>query len=256
MQFNTVNRNPSTHTAASFRPADPAATAARAIKADPPAAPTTTRAILLDAQDAALQNAAAEAAASFGLTLIEADVHAKADSRVPTVLLACVSEITTASQLRPGLPWPPLAAPVVAVASADSGLAVEAMRLGAYDFVAMPVSPEALRRTLRTAVEEGVRRHGYRKRIEEFSRQIKTLSDNERTVLNAVCNGKLNKQIAREMNVSVRTIEQRRRRVFDKMQVLSAVPLARRMAEVETLQQLCAAPASHRMDSTQQHGPL
>ena len=55
-------------------------------------------------------------------------------------------------------------------------------------------------------------------------------------MLGAVCDGKLNKQIAGEQGVSVRTVEQRRRRVFAKMGVDSAVPLADWMATVRTLE--------------------
>lgn len=71
---------------------------------------------------------------------------------------------------------------------------------------------------------------------DDFHRRRETLTDEEADVLRSVCAGKLNKQIAAEFKISIRTVEQRRRRVFTKMGVESAVPLARRVGLVEALE--------------------
>lgn len=73
--------------------------------------------------------------------------------------------------------------------------------------------------------------------VEDYHQRERSLSNDERHVLASVCAGKLNKQIANELNVSIRTVEQRRRRVFSKMGVESAVPLADFAATVRTLEQ-------------------
>ncbi|MEM6671080.1 MAG: LuxR C-terminal-related transcriptional regulator, partial [Pseudomonadota bacterium] len=72
--------------------------------------------------------------------------------------------------------------------------------------------------------------------VSEYYRRRSTLTADEEEVLEAVVAGKLNKQIASEFRVSIRTVEQRRRRVFSKMDVPSAVPLADRVATVRTLE--------------------
>ncbi|MEM6328980.1 MAG: LuxR C-terminal-related transcriptional regulator [Planctomycetota bacterium] len=89
---------------------------------------------------------------------------------------------------------------------------------------------------LREATDEALRRASDRRAVEAYYRDAARLSDDERTVMAAVCAGKLNKQIARDLGVSVRTVEQRRRRVFSKMAVDSAVPLASRVATVRTIE--------------------
>lgn len=111
-------------------------------------------------------------------------------------------------------------------------------RRGVWDLLALPMNANQLRRTLGTAAAEGRKRLEDRQCVRDFRLRLSELSRDERVVLEAVCEGQLNKQIAREQGVSVRTIEQRRRRVFAKMNVVSAVPLARRMATVHTLERM------------------
>lgn len=88
---------------------------------------------------------------------------------------------------------------------------------------------------LRRANVESQQRQFEQHQIDDYTQREKSLSSDERTVLEAVCSGKLNKQIAAELGVSIRTVEQRRRRVFSKMGVESAVPLAELTTLVRTL---------------------
>lgn len=101
------------------------------------------------------------------------------------------------------------------------------------------VTSEAMA-SLAGTVEEGRRRLADRKLVHDFRAQEARLTQGERHVMLAVCCGKLNKQIARELGVSIRTVEQRRRRVFATMDVSSAAPLAERFATVKTLERLHA----------------
>lgn len=108
-------------------------------------------------------------------------------------------------------------------------------RSTAWDAVVNPVSTIDAAAAIGLALEESRRRLAERRLIEDYRRRRASLTPNEARVLEAVCEGRLNKQIASELNVSVRTVEQRRRRVFDKMGVDSAVPLAAFTATVRTL---------------------
>ncbi|MEM6798111.1 MAG: LuxR C-terminal-related transcriptional regulator [Planctomycetota bacterium] len=105
--------------------------------------------------------------------------------------------------------------------------------------------------SIREAIEESRRRRLDRAAVESFYEAIERLSADEHAVMKAVCDGKLNKQIAREFGVSIRTVEQRRRRVFAKMEVTSAVPLASRVATVKTIERL--RPRLRRRLFDQQH---
>lgn len=105
----------------------------------------------------------------------------------------------------------------------------------AWDALLMPLTAEKVEPALDDAIVEARRRMADSQLVAEFRRRHASLNENELPVFRAVCAGRLNKQIAGELNVSVRTIEQRRRRVFEKMNVESAVPLAAMAATVRTL---------------------
>lgn len=62
--------------------------------------------------------------------------------------------------------------------------------------------------------------------------QLQKLSSGEQEVLRGIMSGKLNKEIAQELSLSIRTIEQRRREVFRKLGVQHPASLARKVMEV------------------------
>jgi two-component system response regulator DctR len=62
--------------------------------------------------------------------------------------------------------------------------------------------------------------------------RLRELTDRERDVLRLVIDGLPNKLIADQLDISVRTVEVHRSRVFDKMNVKSAVELANLLREV------------------------
>lgn len=112
----------------------------------------------------------------------------------------------------------------------DVPTAVATVKRGAFDFVEKPFSNNALvdrieqaLATSRDALAERDRQGGLRTRLAE-------LTVREREVMQLVVEGKPNKLIADALDISVRTVEVHRARVFDKMQVKSAVELANVLA--------------------------
>jgi two-component system response regulator DctR len=108
----------------------------------------------------------------------------------------------------------------------DVPTAVAAVKRGAFDFVEKPFSDNALVDRVEQALQASsaalLRRReetGVRKRLAE-------LTDRERDVMQLVIDGLANKLIADQLNISVRTVEVHRARVFEKMDVKSAVELA------------------------------
>jgi two-component system response regulator DctR len=108
----------------------------------------------------------------------------------------------------------------------DVPTAVAAVKRGAFDFVEKPFSDNALvdrvEQALQASTEALLRRReetGVRKRLGE-------LTERERDVMHLVIDGLANKLIADQLNISVRTVEVHRARVFEKMEVKSAVELA------------------------------
>lgn len=108
----------------------------------------------------------------------------------------------------------------------------------AWDALLEPAEGRDADLALDLAVRESRQRLLDIRLVAAFSCRHASLNSNELPVYGAVCAGRLNKQIASELNVSVRTVEQRRRRVFEKMGVESAVPLAAMAATVRTLASL------------------
>lgn len=139
------------------------------------------------------------------------------------------------------MPFPGLGRDVPTVVSTRNASPSELRRLmrrGVWDTFEKPYVNDTVVDVLNRALDEAVRRQADWSIVNDFYRRVDSLSKEEKRVLEAVCDGKLNKQIANEFGVSIRTVEQRRRRVFAKMNVPSAVPLARRVATVETLERL------------------
>ncbi|MCX8016772.1 MAG: response regulator [Rhodocyclaceae bacterium] len=112
----------------------------------------------------------------------------------------------------------------------DVPLAVKALKSGAFDFIEKPFSDNELADRVIEALktDESRRwRDGERSRIEE---RLATLTEREREVMAAILAGKLNKIIADELGIAMRTVEVHRARIFEKMGVRSAVELAQRLA--------------------------
>lgn len=96
-------------------------------------------------------------------------------------------------------------------------MAVEAIQTGAVDFLEKPVPEQRLWDSIRKAIDldsQSRRRLARRKLAEE---RLSKLSPGEREVLNLILEGKMNKEIAAELGLSTRTIEDRRAKLMRKM---------------------------------------
>lgn len=112
----------------------------------------------------------------------------------------------------------------------DVPLAVKALKRGAFDFIEKPFSDNELADRVIEALKIDESRRGRdadKARIEE---RLATLTEREREVMAAILAGKLNKVIADELQIAMRTVEVHRARIFEKMGVRSAVELAQRLA--------------------------
>ena len=115
----------------------------------------------------------------------------------------------------------------------DVPTAVAAIKRGAFDFVEKPFSNNALVDRVEQALRSSASVLGVRQRVGGLRRRLAELTERERQVLELVARGEANKQIARRLEISVRTVEVHRSRVFDKMGVRSAAELANRLRELQ-----------------------
>ena len=121
-----------------------------------------------------------------------------------------------------------LGIPVIVITGhGDVPLAVEAMKIGALDFLEKPFDDEVLLASVRSALnqlDQDQRRQGERNEIE---RRLVALSNRERDVLEGLVSGHANKQIAYDLGISPRTIEIYRANLMTKMQAASLSDLVR-----------------------------
>ncbi|MEF7615417.1 response regulator [Aquincola sp. MAHUQ-54] len=108
----------------------------------------------------------------------------------------------------------------------DVPTAVAAVKQGAYDFVEKPFSDNALVDRIERALELSAAAILRRQAHDSLRKALADLTEREREVMRLVIDGRPNKLIADALNISVRTVEVHRARVFEKMDVKSAVELA------------------------------
>ena len=109
---------------------------------------------------------------------------------------------------------------------ADVPTAVDAVKRGAFDFCEKPFSDNALVDRIEQALGVSARAFEARRSNSNLQVKLTDLTERERDVMRLVVEGLPNKLIADQLDISVRTVEVHRARVFDKMEVKSAVELA------------------------------
>ncbi|MGF7213134.1 FixJ family two-component response regulator [Skermanella aerolata] len=109
----------------------------------------------------------------------------------------------------------------------DIASTVRAMKGGAVDFLTKPVEKEALLAAVSKALELDFLARAARVDIESFECNLALLTPREREVLEGVVAGRLNKQIAADLNIAEKTIKVHRARVMQKMNVRTTADLVR-----------------------------
>ena len=122
--------------------------------------------------------------------------------------------------------WQRLLPVIFLTGHADVATAVDAVKRGAFDFCEKPFSDNALVDRVEQALAMSAAELGNRQSSASLAARLAELTERERDVMRLVTQGLPNKLIADQLNISVRTVEVHRARVFDKMNVKSAVDLA------------------------------
>ena len=121
-----------------------------------------------------------------------------------------------------------LGIPVIVITGhGDVPLAVEAMKIGALDFLEKPFDDEVLLASVRSALNQLNQDQKRQAERNEIERRLAALSNRERDVLEGLVSGHANKQIAYDLGISPRTIEIYRANLMTKMQAASLSDLVR-----------------------------
>ncbi|MCO6042637.1 response regulator [Aeoliella sp. ICT_H6.2] len=121
---------------------------------------------------------------------------------------------------------------------ADVRTAVNCMRLGATTLLEKPIPPSDLLNAISDAIERDKVRHVISEHVHKLQSSLNQLTGRELEVLDSLLAGKLNKQIALELDVSQRTIEVDRSRILKKFNAANAAELAVKATELKMLKGL------------------
>jgi FixJ family two-component response regulator len=110
-------------------------------------------------------------------------------------------------------------------AHADVQTTVQTIKAGAENFLTKPVESETLLKEIEGAISRHEVRRKQQSELETQRTRLATLTAREREVFELVVRGKQNKQIARELGPTQRTIKAHRQRVMEKMNVKSLAEL-------------------------------
>lgn len=107
----------------------------------------------------------------------------------------------------------------------DVPMAVQAVKRGAHDFLEKPFNQEALLAAVDSALAAAANQAQSAQEANQCEARLATLTTREREVLERVIEGKMNKIIADELGISIKTVEAHRGKMMDKMGVRSIADL-------------------------------
>jgi FixJ family two-component response regulator len=114
----------------------------------------------------------------------------------------------------------------------DVPMAVSALKKGAADFIEKPFNDKEILRLVEQCLAADREQFGRRRRRAEIQRRMTSLTLREREVMELIAAGRLNKQVADDLGISIKTVEVHRGRVMDKMEVRSLAELVQCVMEV------------------------
>lgn len=139
------------------------------------------------------------------------------DVRMPEISGVALFDVLATRELTARLPV------IFLTGHGDVTMAVDALKRGAFDFFEKPFNDNKLM----DRVQEALVASQQGGKMAAVHTRLAALSAREREVLDLILIGKMNKVIADKLGISMRTVEVHRAHIFDKMNVKTAVELAR-----------------------------
>lgn len=122
----------------------------------------------------------------------------------------------------------PLCPPIIIITGhGDVPMAVRAVKAGASEFLEKPFNEQQLLDSIHIAIEQDAEQRGKALRLAEIQARVNRLTEREKEVMELIVTGKLNKNIASELNISQSTVEAHRSKVMEKMEARTLSDLMR-----------------------------
>jgi RNA polymerase sigma factor (sigma-70 family) len=116
---------------------------------------------------------------------------------------------------------------IIVTAHGDVPMAVQAMRQGAFDFVQKPFKGDELLQRVAMAVARDNDQHTRQHERRQIESRLAQLTPREREILLLIADGLISKQIAAELDISLKTVENHRAHIMEKMQAEGLADLVR-----------------------------
>jgi FixJ family two-component response regulator len=115
----------------------------------------------------------------------------------------------------------------------DVPTTARAMKTGAVDFLTKPVQRDMMLAAVQAAIRRDANRRTKERQKREVQSRFTSLSAREAQIFWSIVDGKVNKQIARDLNIAERTVKTYRAQMMSKMRARSVAELARMATELE-----------------------
>jgi len=126
-----------------------------------------------------------------------------------------------------------LAAPIILITGhGDIDMAVSAIRAGAFDFIEKPFDEARLLASIRNAVEKSRQSASDAAEIERLQSRFDSLSGRQRQVMELTVAGLSNKEIAQQLEISTKTVENHRAWVMERIGARNLADLVRMAMQV------------------------
>ena len=144
--------------------------------------------------------------------------------------------------------------PVIGIAAtADVETAVLAMKCGAFDFLLASSDDQRLKDAICEAFRWDAEQRKHIAQVQSIRRRLQGLSAVQREVLDLLLKGKSNPEIARELGVSVRSIEVRRAKVMETLKARNVAALVKKVLAATCVRLTSGWPAASSTPAGEPH---
>ncbi len=164
-----------------------------------------------------------------GVTFLADRKNREYDCILMDVIMPSLSGLEVQRQLQEAGDKTPI---LIITGNADVPMAVRAMQAGAFDLVEKPYQESIILEKVESALSAAELQQQKNQRAAEIRQHIERLTEREKDVLKHLGQGLPNKAIARELDISHRTVEIHRARVMQKMDASSLAELVTMLFEV------------------------